>query len=304
MSAELSKSEEYINLFINAFWIEQGASANTCAAYQSDLKKYMLWLKKNKYQMISVQNSDVRNYLFTMQGNSPKTIARHLSSLRMLYRYLVREKIMNYDPCARIETPKTGRQLPKSLTEDEVDALLKAPDISMVLGIRDKAMLETLYATGLRVSELINLSLGQVNMQQGVIRVVGKGNKERLVPLGEQAIEWLSNYQHGARTKLLGRRLSDILFLTKRSQSMSRQAFWYLIKRYTVIAGINKEISPHDLRHAFATHLLNHGADLRVIQMLLGHSDISTTQIYTHVAKERLKNLYEAHHPRAHLKKI
>ena len=205
---------------------------------------------------------------------------------------------MKHDPSARIEAPKIGRQLPKSLTETEVEALLNAPDTDTPLGLRDRTMLEILYASGLRVSELISLQTGQVNLRQGVVRVLGKGSKERLVPLGEESIDWLSRYQHSARIELLGKNISDALFPTKRGDVMSRQAFWYLVKRYAVVAGINKTISPHMLRHAFATHLLNHGADLRVVQMLLGHSDISTTQIYTHIAQERLKNLHAVHHPR------
>lgn len=205
---------------------------------------------------------------------------------------------MKHDPSTRIEAPKLGRQLPKFLTEVEVEALLNAPDTGTALGLRDRAMLEILYATGLRVTELIGLQSGQVNLRQGVVRVLGKGNKERLVPLGEESIEWLDRYLQDARSELLKESICDTLFPTRRGSVMSRQAFWYLIKRYAVIAGINKTISPHILRHAFATHLLNHGADLRVVQMLLGHSDISTTQIYTHIAQERLKNLHAEHHPR------
>ncbi len=278
--------------------MERGVSDNTLTAYRSDLQKYALWPDKNHCEMTAAQESDLRNYLSSMQGKTARTMARHLSSIRRLYSYLVREGIMKHDPSARVEAPKIGRQLPKSLTETEVEALLKAPDTGIPLGLRDRTMLEILYASGLRVSELINLQSGQVNLRQGVVRVLGKGSKERLVPLGEESIEWLSRYQHSARSELLGKNISDGLFPTKRGDVMSRQAFWYLIKRYAVIAGINKTISPHMLRHAFATHLLNHGADLRVVQMLLGHSDISTTQIYTHIAQERLKNLHAEHHPR------
>jgi integrase/recombinase XerD len=248
--------------------------------------------------MIVAQESHIRNYLSSMQGKTARTMARHLSSLRRLYSYLVREGIMKHDPSVRVEAPNIGRQLPKSLTETEVEALLEAPNTGTSLGLRDRTMLEILYASGLRVSELISLQLKQVNLRQGVVRVLGKGSKERLVPLGEEAIEWLTRYQQSARIELLGQKISDALFPTKRGDAMSRQAFWYLIKRYAVIANINKTISPHMLRHAFATHLLNHGADLRVVQMLLGHSDISTTQIYTHIARERLKDLHAEHHPR------
>ena len=291
-------SREQIDRFLDALWMERGVSDNTLAAYRSDLQKYALWLDKNNCEMTAAQEGDLRIYLSSMQGKTARTMARHLSSIRRLYSYLVREGIMKHDPSARVEAPKIGRQLPKSLTETEVEALLKAPDTGTSLGLRDRAMLEFLYASGLRVSELISLQTGQVNLRQGVVRVLGKGNKERLVPLGEEAIEWLTRYQGSARIELLGKNISDALFPTKRGNAMSRQAFWYLIKRYAVLAGINKTISPHMLRHAFATHLLNHGADLRVVQMLLGHSDISTTQIYTHIAQERLKKLHAEHHPR------
>ena len=297
-SPHLKISKETIDRFLDALWMERGVSDNTLAAYRSDLQKYALWLEKNKCEIIIAQESHVRNYLSSMQGKTARTMARHLSSLRRLYAYLVREGIMKHDPSARVEAPKIGRQLPKSLTETEVEALLEAPDTGTSLGLRDRTMLEILYASGLRVSELISLQLGQVNLRQGVVRVLGKGSKERLVPLGEEAIDWLIRYQQSARIELLGQNISDALFPTKRGDAMSRQAFWYLIKRYTVIANINKTISPHVLRHAFATHLLNHGADLRAVQMLLGHSDISTTQIYTHIARERLKDLHAEHHPR------
>ena len=294
----MKNSKDYIDRFLDALWMERGVSDNTLAAYRSDLHKYALWLDKNKYEMTVAQENHLRNYLSSMKGRTARTMARHLSSLRGLYGYLVREGIMKHDPSARIEAPKLGRQLPKFLTEAEVEALLNAPDTMNPLGLRDRAMLEILYATGLRVSELIGLQLGQINLRQGVVRVLGKGSKERIVPLGEESTEWLNRYLRDARVELLKGSISDALFPTKRSAVMSRQAFWYLIKRYAVIAGINKMISPHVLRHAFATHLLNHGADLRVVQMLLGHSDISTTQIYTYVAQERLKNLHAVHHPR------
>ncbi len=298
ISPVLQASKEQIDRFLDVLWMERGVSDNTLTAYRSDLQKYVLWLDKNNCEMTAAQESDLRNYLSSMQGRTARTMARHLSSIKRLYSYLVREGIMKHDPSARVEAPKIGRQLPISLTETEVEELLNAPDIGTPLGLRDKTMLEILYASGLRVSELISLQTGQVNLRQGVVRVMGKGSKERLVPLGEESIEWLTRYQQSARIELLGKNISDALFPTKRGEVMSRQAFWYLIKRYAVVAGINKAISPHVLRHAFATHLLNHGADLRVVQMLLGHSDISTTQIYTHVARERLKNLHAEHHPR------
>jgi integrase/recombinase XerD len=298
ITQDMQAANDQIDRFLDALWMERGVSENTLAAYRSDLQKYALWLDKNKCQMTAAQEGDLRNYLSSMQGRTARTMARHLSSIRRLYNYLVREGIMQHDPGARVEAPKIGRQLPKSLTESEVEALLKAPDTGKPLGLRDRTMLEILYASGLRVSELIGLQTGQVNLRQGIVRVMGKGSKERLVPLGEESIEWLTRYQNSARIELLGKNISDALFPTKRGEAMSRQAFWYLIKRYAALAGINKTISPHMLRHAFATHLLNHGADLRVVQMLLGHSDISTTQIYTHIAQERLKNLHATHHPR------
>jgi len=298
INSHLQVSKDHIDRFLDVLWMERGVSDNTLTAYRSDLQKYALWLDKNKCEMTNAQEGHLRSYLSSMKGRTARTMARHLSSLRSLYGYLVREGITKHDPGARIEAPKLGRQLPKFLTEAEVEALLNAPDTENPLGVRDRAMLEILYATGLRVSELIGLQLGQVNLRQGVVRVLGKGNKERLVPLGEESIEWLNRYLQGARIELLKGSISDALFPTRRGTVMSRQAFWYLIKRYAVVAGINKTISPHILRHAFATHLLNHGADLRVVQMLLGHSDISTTQIYTHIAQERLKNLHAVHHPR------
>ena len=298
ISTDLQESKEQIDRFLDALWVERGVSDNTLAAYRSDLQKYATWLDKHNCQMTAAQEGELRNYLSSMQGRTARTMARHLSSIRSLYSYLLREGIMKHDPAARVEAPKIGRQLPRSLTETEVEALLKAPDTGTPLGLRDRTMLEILYASGLRVSELISLQTGQVNLRQGVVRVLGKGSKERLVPLGEESIDWLTRYQQSARIELLGEKVSDALFPTKRGEVMSRQAFWYLIKRYAVVAGINKTISPHVLRHAFATHLLNHGADLRVVQMLLGHSDISTTQIYTHIAQERLKNLHAVHHPR------
>lgn len=293
------KDLEYIDSFLDAIWMEQGASVNTLAAYRSDLQRYAVWLLKNNYQLVLVQEHELRDYLLAIGNMLPSSVARHLSSLRRLYRYLLREKVMDYDPSAKIAAPKLGKPLPKSLTEDDVEALLQAPNIITAIGLRDKVMLEVLYAAGLRVSELIALQLGQVNLRQGVVRVLGKGNKERLVPLGEEAVNWLIRYQNGARLELLGAKVvNDVLFPTSRGKQMSRQAFWYLIKRYAVAANINKHISPHVLRHAFATHLLNHGADLRVVQLLLGHSSISTTQIYTHIAQDRLKRLHAEHHPR------
>ena len=248
-----------------------------------------------------IRDSHLLDYLSyrVQQGSMPRTSARLLSSIRRFYRYLVRQGAVQKDPSSQIEFPKLGRPLPDTLTEEEVERLLDAPNINKPQGVRDRAMLEVLYACGLRVSELIGLTLGQVNLNHGVIRVTGKGNKERLIPFGEQANEWISKFVNEARGDLLKKnRQSDALFVSNRGSAMTRQAFWHLIKKHAKNVGIAKHLSPHTLRHAFATHLLNHGADLRVVQMLLGHSDLSTTQIYTHVAQARLQELHRKHHPR------
>jgi integrase/recombinase XerD len=290
-------TDPVIERFLDALWLEAGLSRNTLSAYRSDIEGFAAWLKGPPAQASRAQ---LLAYLAecTRRAASPRTTARLLSSLRRFYQYLLRENSIEEDPTAQLESPKLGRPLPKSLTEEQVEALLAAPDSVTLLGLRDRGMLETLYATGLRVSELVGLTLQQVNLQAGVIKVVGKGNKERLVPLGEEAIEWLQRYLNEARSGLLGARISDALFPTTRGRPMTRQAFWKNIKRYARLAGIESSLSPHTLRHAFATHLLNHGADLRVVQMLLGHADLSTTQIYTQVARERLKQLHAQHHPR------
>ena len=286
--------------FLDALWMEHGLSDHTLAAYRADLKGLALYLRSRAGTLMTAQRADLLGYLTqrVQSGARPRTTARLLSSLRRFYQYLVREGCLKVDPSAQIDAPKLGRPLPKSLTEDEVEALLQAPDVCQFLGVRDRAMLELLYASGLRVSELIDLPVSQLNLRQGVLRVVGKGDKERLVPLGEEAVEWLDSYLEQARPALLQGRMSDALFVTQRGAAMTRQAFWYLIKRYARQAGIKAGLSPHGLRHSFATHLLNHGADLRVLQMLLGHSNLSTTQIYTHVARERLKGVHATHHPR------
>jgi len=286
--------------FLDALWMEHGLSDHTLAAYRADLKGLALYLRSQAGTLMTAERADLLGYLTlrVQSGARPRTTARLLSSLRRFYQYLVREGCLNADPSAQIDAPKLGRPLPKSLTEGEVEALLQAPDVNRFLGLRDRAMLELLYASGLRVSELIDLPVSQLNLRQGVLRVVGKGNKERLVPLGEEAGEWLDSYLEQARPALLQGRMSDALFVTQRGSAMTRQAFWYLIKRYARQAGIKADLSPHGLRHSFATHLLNHGADLRVLQMLLGHSNLSTTQIYTHVARERLKGIHATHHPR------
>ncbi len=287
-----------IDTFLDTLWMERGLSENTLQAYRSDLYAFARWLANKPRAISTVQPADILAYLSTQGTRSARTSARRLSSLRRLYEYLVREGVMAQDPTAKVDSPRVGRPLPKSLTEDEVEALINAPDIETDLGLRDRAMLEVLYATGLRVSELVGLRLAQVNLRQGVIRVMGKGNKERLVPLGEEAVYWLEKYQARSRQNLFKVEASDVMFPSNRGKLMTRQTFWHAIKRHTIVAGIQKSLSPHVLRHAFATHLLNHGADLRVVQMLLGHSDISTTQIYTHVARERLKELHTKHHPR------
>ncbi len=298
-------NEELIEQFLDAIWVERGLSKNTLDAYQRDLKSFSKWLETT--QKVALQNlltsnkSQLQNYLAarTKAGAKTSTMARILSSLKRFYRYHVRTNTLAEDPSALIEAPKLGRSLPNSLSESQVDALIEAPDLDDPIGLRDRAMLELLYATGLRVSELVTLKTAQVGLQQGVLKVMGKGSKERLVPMGDQAVEWIKRYQIESRPRLLrGKGLSDDLFVTQRGSSMTRQAFWYRIKHYTNMMHISQKISPHTLRHAFATHLLNHGADLRVVQLLLGHSDLSTTQIYTHVAQARLQELHQKHHPR------
>lgn len=289
-----------IETFLDALWMEQGLSRNTLDAYSNDLKHFAGWLQSRQSALKNVEQADIQEYLSFQhaQGKSPRSSARLLSSLRRFYAWLIRENKIAEDPTALIDSPKLGRALPKSLTESDVDALLSAPDTGTAMGLRDRSMLEVLYATGLRVSELVTLKLMQVNLQQGVIRVTGKGNKERLVPLGEEAINWLEKYLSGSRPQLMKGNTGDVLFVSNRQQAMTRQTFWHIIKRHAREAKITTELSPHTLRHAFATHLLNHGADLRVVQMLLGHSDLSTTQIYTHIAKQRLQELHHKHHPR------
>ena len=296
---------DIIEQFTDVIWMEHGLSENTLAAYRTDLKNFVTWLAKKQDvdiqdSLINADRSVIMQFLKYLEEQkiSSRSRARLLSSLRRFYAYLLREKKIDVDPVALIDAPKLGRSLPKTLTEDDVESLLMAPDTTTLLGLRDRVLFEVLYATGLRVSELVALELSQVNLQQEVVRVTGKGNKERLVPLGQEAVSWLAKYLSHVRADLLKGQVSDALFVTTRGASMTRQAFWYLIKRYAQQANIETTISPHTLRHAFATHLLNHGADLRVVQMLLGHSDLSTTQIYTHVAKARLKSLHESHHPR------
>jgi integrase/recombinase XerD len=286
--------------FLEAVWMERGLSVNTLAAYKADLTALGRWLEAHDSALLKATRAELLGFIAARVegGSRPRSTARQLSSFRRFYRFMVREGLISVDPTAQIAIPKIGRSLPKSLTEAEVDALLQAPSVTDPLGHRDRTMLEVLYATGLRVSELVSLKHNQVNLNQGVMRVVGKGNRERLIPLGDEAVGWLQQFMQGPRAEILLERQTDYLFPTRRGDRMTRQAFWHIIKRYSKKGGVDRELSPHTLRHAFATHLLNHGADLRVVQMLLGHSDLSTTQIYTHVARERLKELHSQHHPR------
>ena len=288
-----------LDAFIDHLWLEDGLSKNTLASYRLDLSLFTQWIAQQNKTLLGVNQADIQQYLAVrFPYSKPRSISRLIASMRRFYRYLLRENKISLDPTIQIQSPKLPRSLPKSLGEEEVIALLKAPNDQEPAGLRDRAMLELLYACGLRVSELVGIKATEVSLSDGVVRVTGKGSKTRLVPMGEEAVDWILRYLQEARPAILEQRLSDALFVTNRGAGMTRQAFWYLIKRYALLAGINKPMSPHVLRHAFATHLLNHGADLRVVQMLLGHADISTTQIYTHVARERLKNLHSAHHPR------
>lgn len=288
-----------LDAFIDHLWLEDGLSRNTLDSYRRDLQLFADWLQKKGLSLAQAQQAEIQQYLAVRFPKSkPRSISRLIASLRRFYRYALRENKVSADPTLQIDSPKLPRSLPKSLTEEDVEALLAAPELNQSLGLRDRAMLEVLYACGLRVSELVSLKVTEVSLNEGVIRVTGKGSKTRLVPMGEDAVDWVARYLGESRPNILQRQLSDSLFVTQRGEAMTRQAFWYLIKRYAEKAGIRKPMSPHVLRHAFATHLLNHGADLRVVQLLLGHADISTTQIYTHVARERLKQLHAMHHPR------
>lgn len=290
-----------IDQFLDALWLERGLSEHTLRAYRTDLEKLSAWLDERGLAWLTLGYQDLHDYLAWRleQGYQARSTARLLSALRRYFQYLIREQLREDDPTARLTGPKLPQRLPKDLSEEQVEALLSEPHVEEPLELRDKAMLELLYATGLRVSELVGLTMENISLRQGVVRVVGKGSKERLVPMGEEALYWLQAYLQAARGSLLGLQASDVLFPSNRAQQMTRQTFWYRIKLYASRAGIQTDLSPHTLRHAFATHLLNHGADLRVVQMLLGHADLSTTQIYTHVAGERLKALHEKHHPRA-----
>ena len=292
-----------LDAFCDALWLEDGLSKNTLEAYRRDVTLFAAWLARDAARSLAqATEADMHGFLAARHrgANSPRASsdARLLSSLKRLYRYGVREKLLDTDPTLKLDAPKRVPRFPKSLSEADVEALLAAPQVARPLGLRDRAMLETLYASGLRVSELVGLKTFEINLDAGVVRILGKGSKERLVPLGEEAVDWVRRYSDEARPALLKKRASDALFVTGRGAGMTRHAFWHLIRRYAARAVPGKALSPHTLRHAFATHLINHGADLRVVQMLLGHADISTTQIYIHVARERLKQLHAKHHPR------
>lgn len=294
-------STSVVDQFLDAMWSEHGLSENTLAAYGADLRRLERWLARQGKALVSASRADLLAFISdrAADGIHARTLSRQLSAARRFYGYLVREGRIDRDPSAQIAGPRLGRPLPHSLTEDEVENLLAAPSLDDPLGVRDRCMLEVLYATGLRVSELVNLSVGQLNLANGVLRVRGKGSKERLTPLGEEAADWVRRFMDGARKEILGERVCDALFPTRRGRAMTRQAFWLRLRKHGAAAGIADGLSPHRLRHAFATHLLDHGADLRVVQLLLGHSSLSTTQIYTEVARKRLRDLHRLHHPRA-----
>jgi integrase/recombinase XerD len=299
-SAISSAEESVIALYLDAIWMEKGLSKNSLDSYRTDLTLFAQWLQQQSTTLLAVDAATIQNYLAVRLGNklNSRSTARFLSCVRGFYRHQIREGVLQENPLALIESPKLPRSLPKSLTELDVESLLAAPDIDDPIGLRDRTMLEVLYACGLRVTELVSLTMPQINLRQNVIRVMGKGSKERLIPMGEEASSWLEKYFREARPFLLNNLPNEVVFPSTRAQLMTRQTFWHRIKHWAQVAGIQKPLSPHTLRHAFATHLLNHGADLRVVQLLLGHSDLSTTQIYTHIARTRMKAQYAAHHPR------
>lgn len=293
--------DPHLDRFIDALWLEDGLSANTLSAYRRDLSALATWLQtEGEGTLVQAAEHEVQAYMAKRHAESkPSSVGRRLSVFRRFYRWAVREGLCTQDPTLRMDAPRQRMRLPGTLTEQQVERLLAAPDVLDKLGLRDRAMLELLYASGLRVSELVTLRTVQLGLHEGVLRVTGKGSKERLVPFGQEAGAWLQRYLDEARGQILGdQRVSEALFVTSQGQGMSRQMFWKIIRKYALVAGIHQHLSPHTLRHAFATHLLNHGADLRVVQMLLGHADISTTQVYTHVARERLRQLHALHHPR------
>ena len=296
------KRDPLIDQFADSLWLSDGLSRNTIESYGRDICQLADWLEKHDTATLLTAEPQhlqafLGNRIDTLHA-SPRSTARLTSGMKRFFQYLLREKLMSTDPSAHLQSPKLTRGLPQSLSEADVEALLAAPDEDTPLGLRDCAMLETLYASGLRVTELVTLKVAQVSLDMGVVRVMGKGSKERLVPIGEAATDIIQRYITTARGEILGGKKTDDLFVTQRGRAMTRQMFWHLIKRHAIKAGVNKPLSPHTLRHAFATHLINHGADLRVVQLLLGHADITTTQIYTHVARERLKQIHAQHHPR------
>ena len=299
MDSENNESIILIDNFIDNIWLEKGLSKNTLSAYNQDLSNFCFWLKGTSLKKVDrIKLLDYLTYRFE-QGYSSRSTARTLSSLRAFYAFLVAKNIISENPTSKVDSPKLGSSLPKILSEEDVDKLINAPDTKTPIGLRDKAMLEILYACGLRISELISLNVLNLNIRQGLVRVMGKGKKERMVPMGEQALECVSDYLTYGRDQFFkGNQSSSYLFLSKRGTGMTRQAFWYRIKKYALQSGVDESLSPHTLRHAFATHLLNHGADLRTIQLLLGHTSLSTTQIYTEVAIHRMKELHQEHHPR------
>ncbi len=296
-----SENQQMIDQFLDHLWLESGVSKNTLVSYRFDLKAMAEFMEVNKIKLVSVELKDLKNYLGHRYqlGLTARSTSRTLASIRRFYRYLLSFNQIRKDPSVSIENPKAAKPLPSSLSEQDVDKLLNSPDVNTDLGLRDRAMLEVLYATGLRVTELISLDINSINISQGIVRVMGKGSKERLVPMGEDSLDWLKKYMDSARVNLSKGYLSDTVFLSQQGQKMTRQTFWHRIKKMAEESGVKARISPHTLRHAFATHLLNHGADLRVVQMLLGHSDVATTTIYTHIANARLEALYQEHHPRA-----
>ena len=299
MSSDITNSDILIDSFIDELWLEKGLSKNTLSAYRHDISSFSVWYKGSS--LLDVDRIDLLDYLAERlkQGYSSRSTARSLSSLRAFYSHLTTKYNLKQNPTSRVDSPKLGHSLPKTLSEEDVEKLIQAPDVEDDIGLRDRAMLELIYACGLRVTELISLDILNINLRQGVIRVIGKGEKERLVPMGEEALDWIQKYINLSRPNLLknNNKVTE-LFLSKRGKSMTRQTFWYRIKEYALKASINKELSPHTLRHAFATHLINHGADLRTVQLFLGHSSLSTTQIYTEVARHRMKELHNEHHPR------
>jgi len=297
----MPSASELIDAFCDQVWLQDGLAPSSLASYRRDLEQWASWLDRRDKALLTAHRTDVEAFLADQFRAKAKatSIARRLSSVRRFYALQLQQGTLRANPTLRVQAPKLPRRLPKNLSEEKVEALLAAPDTKSTLGLRDRAMLETLYATGLRVSELVGLTLAQVSLDMGVVRVLGKGSKERLVPLGEESISWLKRYLTEARPTLCGNGKSPSMFVTMRGGPLTRQAFWALLKRLGTKAGIPAaSLSPHVLRHAFATHLLNHGADLRVVQLLLGHADIATTTIYTHVARERLKRLHAEHHPR------